>query len=273
MYDQLGLKFDEVAEQKTVLEFVVEQVQLHTDSDHAGTPNEARRLLNQFEFPKNRWNERVSVLSGGERRRLQFLSVLSKKPNVLLLDEPSVDCDLDTLSALETFLADFKGVLVVVSHDRSFADKVTDHLFVFEGKGIVKDFQGSLSEYASCLIDLEDNKIQSKLAAVAAGGPTDGSDTAEKKTNFKEDKAKRNELRNFVRQAKKDMLNLERATEKLKAKVEELQSEIDSSGDEGWTVLADLTDKLNKVNDEIDEKEMRWLELAEELEEAEEVEL
>jgi len=265
VYDQLGLKFDARAEQQTVLEFVVEQVQ-RQEVQEAGTPDEATRLLRQFEFPRYRWNERVSVLSGGERRRLQFLSVLSQKPNVLILDEPSVDCDLDTLSALETFLGEFKkGVLLIVSHDRAFADKVTDHLFVFEGQGVVKDFTGSLSEYASCLVDLENDKIQRKLQSSA--GEEDREE--ETKAEQKQAKAERNQVRNFVRQAKKDMVNLERATEKLKAKAEQLQAELNSSADEGWTVLADLTEQLNQVKGEIDEKEMRWLELAEELENVE----
>jgi ABC transport system ATP-binding/permease protein len=95
------------------------------------------------------------MLSGGERRRLQLLSVLSKNPNFLILDEPSNDLDLNTLSALESYLADFEGVLVIVSHDKFFTDKVTDHLFVFEGNGAVKDYLGSLSEYAECLIEQE----------------------------------------------------------------------------------------------------------------------
>lgn len=258
VYDQLGLKFDPMAEQQTLLEFVVEQVQ--SAHDNAGTP-EARRLLQQFEFPQNRWIARICVLSGGERRRLQLLSVLSKNPNVLLLDEPSVDCDMDTLAALESYLVQFKGVLIVVSHDRAFADKVTDHLFVFEGKGVIKDFQGSLSEYASCLVDLENDKIQAKL-----NSPGDAAAQDSQKVNYKEDKAERNRIRNFVRQAKKDMTNLERAVEKLKAQAQDLQSQIDGSSDEGWTVLANLTDELNKTNEAIDEKEMRWLELAEELE-------
>jgi ABC transport system ATP-binding/permease protein len=266
VYDQLGLKFDPVAEQQTLLEFVVEQVQA-TDDD-AGFP-EARKLLNRFEFPKNRWTERISVLSGGERRRLQILSVLSKKPNVLLLDEPSVDCDFDTLGALESYLGEFKGVLIVVSHDRAFADKVTDHLFVFEGNGVIKDFQGSLSEYATCLVDLENDKIQAKLDSGGAAG-SDG----EKKGNYKDDKAERNRIRNFVRQAKKDIINLERSLDILKAKADDLQKKIDQSSGEGWTVLADLSAELNQTNDEIEEKEMKWLALAEELEVVEaEVEL
>jgi ABC transport system ATP-binding/permease protein len=181
------------------------------------------------------------------------------------LDEPSVDCDLDTLSALEGYLEQFQGVLLVVSHDRAFADKVTDHLFVFEGDGVVKDFQGSLSEYASCLVEMENQKIQATVSA----GTVDGSSTSgdSKQAAYKLDRAKRNETRNFVRQAKKEMLNIERALEKLKVQAEKVQSDLDStSSDEGWTVLAELTSKLGALNCQIEEKEMRWLELGEELE-------
>jgi ATP-binding cassette subfamily F protein uup len=184
------------------------------------------------------------------------------------LDEPSVDCDLDTLSAVETFLQEtFKGVLVVVSHDRMFADKVTDHLFVFEGNGVIKDFQGSLSEYASCLVELENQKIQTQM--MMGGGDANENNNKKTNDNYKEEKAKRNEVRNFVRNAKKEMNKLENAMEKLKIKAETLQSEIDSSSEAGWTVLADLTDQLQKINEGVEEKELTWLELAEGLEEVE----
>jgi ATP-binding cassette subfamily F protein uup len=93
------------------------------------------------------------MLSGGEKRRVQLLSVLSKKPNVLICDEPSDDIDLNTLTALETYLADWNGVLLVVSHDRFFTDIVTNHLFAFEGDGAVLNYAGSLFEYADCLLD------------------------------------------------------------------------------------------------------------------------
>lgn len=263
VYDQLGLKFDEIAEKQTILEYVVDQIQSNGSKSMGENPSEARALLRQFEFPRSRWQERISVLSGGERRRLQILSVLSVKPNFLVLDEPSVDCDLDTLSALENYLDQFKGVLLVISHDRAFADKVTDHIFVFEGDGVVKDFQGSLSEYGSCLVELENQKIQDSI-----DGDSSDSDSTNTKQSYKEDRAKRNEVRNVVRQTKKEMTNIERALEKLKPKAAEVQSEIDdTSSDAGWTVLAELTDKLNAINDEIDEKELRWLELGEQLEE------
>ncbi|KAG7343104.1 ABC transporter ATPase [Nitzschia inconspicua] len=259
VYDQLGLKFDPSAESQTVMEFVIDQAQYDNISNTGDTPAEARQLLKQFEFPRSRWNEPISVLSGGERRRLQLLSVLTKKPNFLIADEPSVDLDLDSLSALETFLDQFQGVLLTVSHDRAFADKVTDHLFVFEGNGVVKDFGGTLSEYASCLVELENRKIHQ-----ASG---DNSAAEIKRQQHKEDSAERNQVRNFVRGAKKEMLNIERALEKLRGKSNDIQAEIDStSSDEGWSVLAELTDKLNSVNEQIEEKEMRWLELGEKLE-------
>lgn len=151
---------------------------------------------------------------------------------------------------------------MVISHDRAFADKVTDHIFVFEGDGVIKDFQGTLSEYGSCLVELENQKIQ------GASGDLSEIDSADAKQTYKEDRAKRNEVRNFIRQTKKEMTKIERSLDKLKAKAAEAQSEIDAtSSDAGWTVLAELTDKLNAINEEIDEKEMMWLELGEQLEE------
>ena len=176
----------------------------------------------------------------------------------------SCDMDLNTLAALESYLNDFKGVVVTVSHDRAFADKCADHLFVFEGNGVVKDFPGTLSEYASVLVDLENDSIVQKE------GELQGEvGVGEKKVNHKEDKAKRNEQRNAVRRAKKDMTNLENAMEKLKTQAAKVQKEINESSDAGWTVLADLTEKMNNLNDEIEEKEMLWLEVAEILETAE----
>jgi len=142
-------------------------------------------------------------------------------------------------------------------------------VFVFEGDGVIKDFQGSLSEYGSCLVELENKKIQDSVSGGDSNNGGSSSD-ASTQTNYKEDRAKRNELRNFVRQTKKEMTNIERALEKLKPKAADVQSEIDgTSSDAGWTVLAELTEKLNAINEEIDEKEMRWLELGEQLEEME----
>ena len=142
--------------------------------------------------------------------------------------------------------------------------QVTDHLFVFEGNGVVKDYIGTLTDYAECLVE------QENADDFEGSGPAISDE--EKKTSYKEDKAKRNERRNKLRQLKKDLNKVEPKIEKLKAKAEGLQKEMDDSADEGWTVLADLTEKLQVVNDEIEENEMLWLEVAEELETLEEEE-
>lgn len=259
VYDQMGLVVPK--EDMTVMEFVQDQVKDAQGDAMSEAPEKARKLLNQFEFQRERWMDRVSMLSGGERRRLQLLSVLTKNPNFLILDEPSNDLDLNTLAALEGYLADFTGVLVIVSHDKFFTDKVTDHLFVFEGNGVVKDYLGSLSEYAECLIEQENAHFSN----------TNNGDSMDvdggKKSNYKEDKAARNERRNTLRKLQKEMANLENVMEKLKPKATKLQEEINSlSGDEGWTVLAELTEKVDAINTEVDEKEMQWLEMAEEVE-------
>lgn len=110
----------------------------------AVSEREAMSLLTRFQFPSKRWYDRVGQLSGGERRRLQLLQVLARAPNVLLLDEPSNDLDINTLTTLEEYLTEeFEGCLVVVSHDSVFVNKVAEHLFVFEGDGVVRDFLGS----------------------------------------------------------------------------------------------------------------------------------
>jgi ATP-binding cassette subfamily F protein uup len=197
---------------------------------------------------------------------LQMLSVLSQRPNFLVMDEPSVDCDLDTLQALETYLQEeFDGVLLVVSHDRSFADKVSDHLFLFQGEGEIVDFQGTLSEYATTLVELENDRIPGQSSG---GGSSSPFDNENKKLAYKEDRSKRNEQRNTISRARKDMNNLDKSLEKLRQKAANIQKDIDSSSKEGWTVLADLTEKLQVANQEIDEKELHWMELAELVEEA-----
>ncbi len=235
VYDQMGLVLLPSEETTTtVMQFVLDQVQDAQGEALSEAPEKARKLLTQFEFPRPRWMERVSMLSGGERRRLQLLSVLSKNHNFLILDEPSNDLDLNTLSALESYLADFEGVLVIVSHDKFFTDKVTDHLFVFEGNGAVKDYLGSLSaEYAECLIEQENNFFSSYSNNGNSGNANAGEGT--NKSSYKEDKAARNDCGSTLRKLTKEMDNTENSISKLKARAAVLQSEVESSdGAEGW---------------------------------------
>lgn len=190
--------------------------------------------------------------------------VFLQRPNFLILDEPSNDIDINTLAALESYLQEFKGVLLIVSHDRFFTDKVTDHLFVFEGNGLVKDYMGSLSEYADCLVEQEKNSPQYG----------DATSTTTQKQNDDDDGAaerrkQANERRRAANKAKKEMKKLEKSMEKLKASANELQQELDeasSTDGQGWTVLAELTDKLQNTNDQLEEQELEWLELAEQVE-------
>ena len=262
VYDQMGIPF--LDDNQNVLDFVKERVESTTGASMAEAPQEAMKLLRQFQFPRQRWQERVSMLSGGERRRLQLLSVLTKRPNFLILDEPTNDIDLDTLRALEEYLEEYKGVLVIVSHDRLFTDKVTKHLFVFEGDGMVKDYLGSLTDYADCLMEQE---RRADSVSSSSSGSGEG-----RKAAYKEDNKMRNERRNAIKKKKRELGRIEPAIDRLKEKAGGIQAEIDSSADEGWTVLADLTDRLNAVNDEIDGLEMEWLEMAEDLQELEEEE-
>merc|ERR1740139_288426 len=184
-YDQRGLQTTG-EEREKVLEFVVSQVELGVVEKKAGdgggeaggvsggsgsgasasvSADVARQLLTKFAFPASRWQDEVARLSGGERRRLQLLACLAARPNVLVLDEPTNDLDIDTLTVLEEYLDDFQGVVVVVSHDRWFCDRVMDppplegdvidyrrsSLFVFEGDGVVSQFPGTYSEYFTAL--------------------------------------------------------------------------------------------------------------------------
>ena len=125
------------------------------------------RLLSRFLFPHDMLSTRVERLSGGERRRLYLLTILLQEPNLLILDEPTNDLDIVTLNILEEYLREFQGSLLVVSHDRHFLDRVTDHLLVFVGDGRVKDFIGSFSEYRAYVRDLEKSRSGGKKAAPA----------------------------------------------------------------------------------------------------------
>ncbi len=171
-----------------------------------------------------------------------------KRPNFLILDEPTNDLDLDTLAALESYLEEFQGVLLVVSHDVYFTDKVCKHLFVFEGNGIIKDYDGSLSEYAECLVVDQTPKAEEPLVS------------------YKDEKKTRTEKRNLVKKLERDIEKIESDIQKLKSKKDNLQLEMDNSTDKGWSVLADLSNQICKIGEDIENKELRWLELSEQLE-------
>lgn len=205
----------------------------------------AAQFLELFLFSPDQQYSFISKLSGGEKRRLQLLAILFKNPNFLVLDEPTNDLDLPTLSVLEQFLLDFPGCLLIISHDRYFMDRIVDHLFVFEGDGIIKDFPGNYASYR----EEEENKttevpIQTKQEEKSTlQEPT----AVKKKAGFKE---------------KREFELLEKELEHLNAEKQVLTEQL-SSGNLDYPSLEKASNRIKEVDALIDEKEMRWLELSE----------
>jgi ATP-binding cassette subfamily F protein uup len=186
----------------------------------------------------------ASQLSGGERRRLYLLTILMKNPNFLILDEPTNDLDVLTLQVLEDFLDDYPGCLVVVTHDRYFMDKLVDHLFVFEGKGVIRDFNGTYAEYRAIKRSeaLDNKKVPDKIQATAPA-------PAEKGPSLSSTE------RNEFKKLEKDIDQLE---QRKKTILERFNADNLSTEDAGK-----LSAELGSVQASLEEKELRWLELAE----------
>ena len=223
-------------EDKRVIEVLKDIADVIIMSD--GRKITASQLLEHFMFPSKMQYTYVSKLSGGEKRRLYLLTILMKNPNFLILDEPTNDLDLLTLNKLEEFLLDFKGCLILVSHDRYFMDKLTDHLFVFKGGGDIKDEYCSYSEYRIKLNNKE-KEIQ--------------------KAEINQAKLNTNKL-SF--QQKKEHRNLEKQIEKLEFEKEKIENLFkDSSLD--YESMLEKSKELEKVNLLLDEKLSKWMELDE----------
>ncbi|MCC6684549.1 MAG: ATP-binding cassette domain-containing protein, partial [Bacteroidia bacterium] len=203
----------------------------------------ATQLLKLFLFDDKQQYTYVSQLSGGEKRRLYLLTVLIKNPNFLILDEPTNDLDIATLNVLEDFLDDYRGCLLVVTHDRYFMDKLSDHLFIFEGEGKVRDFNGNYQDF---LDEQEQRKEEAKTESkeAKAGG---GKSVSKKKAGFKE-------------QREYDLLTKE--IEQLEQHKQLLQEQINTAGSRHEELMA-ISKELEKVQEDLDEKSMRWLELSE----------
>lgn len=209
-------------------------------------------LLNRFLFPHEMLNNKIEKLSGGERRRLYLLTVLMQQPNLLILDEPTNDLDIVTLNILEEYLKEFGGSLIIVSHDRHFLDKLVDHLFVFCGDGIIKDFIGSYSEYRSFIKDYEaQKKSQEKKTEKNAGN---------EKKKWKPETG--NEKVKLTWKEKKEMEQLEKELEELANEKAALE-EILGSGTTDYGRLQQTSERIGEIITLTDEKEMRWLELSE----------
>lgn len=211
-------------------------------------------LLTHFEFPPATQYSPVYKLSGGEKRRLQLLQVLIKNPNFLILDEPTNDFDIKTLNILEDYLLGFKGVLVLVSHDRYFMDRLVDHLFVFEGNGVIRDFPGNYTDYREVLAEENSKIAEEKRNATATLTPV-----AQKVVvNTPTEKAKK---MSFKEKQEYEKLEIEIA--KLEEEKQKLTDLLSAGSITDYTEIAKTSQRIEVISHEIDEKSMRWLELAE----------
>ena len=207
----------------------------------------AAQFLQLFLFDPDKQYTYISSLSGGEKRRLHLLSILFRNPNFLVLDEPTNDLDLPTLGVLENFLIEFPGCIIIVSHDRYFMDRLVDHLFVFEGDGIIRDFPGNYSQYRLEEKEMPDKQKPGK-AAETAGTNAGMAPTAQKKQlSYKE---------------KREFETLEKEIEAL-TREKALVTEKLNSGSTPFEELQQLSTRIGEVSRLLDEKELRWLELSE----------
>lgn len=208
----------------------------------------AQQLLERFLFSRKKQYDYVEKLSGGERKRLYLCTILIQNPNFLILDEPTNDLDIVTLNVLESFLLDFPGCIIVVTHDRYFMDKVIDHLFVFRGEGVIEDFPGNYSDY----------RVYEDSQPVISNTGTD----EDKKDNKS---WKQNEASKLSFNEEKELRNIESKLNALAFDKKELEAKFhnpDLSQDD----INELSDKLQKIIDTIEAKEERWFELSSKLE-------
>lgn len=242
-FSQDGMKFNEQQRLIDVISDIAEYI------DYGGGQHiTAGQLLQHFLFTPEQQYDYVYKLSGGEQRKLYLCTVLMRNPNFLVLDEPTNDLDIQTLEVLEEYLQDYPGCVIIVSHDRFFMDKIVDHLLVFNGEGVIKDFPGNYTQYREWE-SLKPKETQNDKKLV---------DTEKK------------EKREFVGEQRRKKTYKEKCEfeqlEKDIAKLEQEQKEIEEALCSGTLSIDELTEKskrLPEIKDALEEKEMRWLELSE----------
>jgi len=241
-FSQKGLTYKE---DQRVIDFMKDIAEYYPLAN--GKSISASQFLRMFLFNEQTQYTTISNLSGGERRRLYLISVLFQNPNFLIFDEPTNDLDLPTLTVLESFLAQFQGCLIIVSHDRYFMDKIVDHLLVFEGEGKIKDFIGSFTEY-------RDQQTQNKnIKKSEPAKPVEEKQT--KNTNSK---------RKLSFKEQKELENIEKEMPVLKEKQDEILEKLNNETD--YSIISELSQKLEETTSQLEAYEMRWLELQEILE-------
>ena len=241
-FSQKGLTYKE---DQRVIDFMKDIAEYYPLAN--GKSISASQFLKMFLFNEQTQYTTISNLSGGERRRLYLISVLFQNPNFLIFDEPTNDLDLPTLTVLESFLAQFQGCLIIVSHDRYFMNKIVDHLLVFEGEGKIKDFIGSFTEY-------RDQQAQNKNTKKSE--PT--KPTEEKQTK------NTNSKRKLSFKEQKELENIEKEMPFLKEKQDEILGKLNNETD--YNIISELSQQLEETTSQLEAHEMRWLELQEILE-------
>ena len=243
-FSQEGLQFDENQKVIDIITDIADYIDFGS-----GKKLSASQFLQYFLFTPEQQHNYVYKLSGGERRKLYLCTVLMRNPNFLILDEPTNDLDIQTLQVLEEYLQDFAGCVIVVSHDRYFMDKVVDHLLVFRGEGVIRDFPGNYTQYR----DVAAMESKESMAAKASQKQTE---TPAKKDYHNDTR------RRLSYKEKMEYQQLEKDIETLEAEKKQIEEALCS----GTLSVDELTEKsirLPKLEEELDEKSMRWLELSE----------
>ena len=242
-FSQDGMKFNEQQRVIDVISDIAEYI------DYGGGQHiTAGQLLQHFLFTPEQQYDYVYKLSGGEQRKLYLCTVLMRNPNFLVLDEPTNDLDIQTLEVLEEYLQDYPGCVIIVSHDRFFMDKIVDHLLVFNGEGVIKDFPGNYTQYRE-LESLKPKEAQNDKK-------TADTDKKEKREFVGEQRRKK---------TYKEKCEFEQLGKDI-AQLEQEQKEIEEALCSGTLSIDELTEKskrLPEIKDALEEKEMRWLELSE----------
>lgn len=242
-YSQDGLSFNEQMKVIDVVKNIAEVIPV------GGKMLTASQFLQHFLFSPEKQYSYVYKLSGGEKRRLYLCTVLMSNPNFLVLDEPTNDLDIETLQVLEEYLSDFKGCVIVVSHDRYFMDRVVDHIFVFNGDGNIKDFPGNYTDYREWRDEERAAAARNAAAQAAKNSPV--------KQNYRSD-----EKRKLTFKEKREYETLEAEIMELETEKSAIEQEM-SSGTLATDVLLEKSRRIQQVIELIDEKTLRWLELDE----------
>lgn len=245
-FSQEGLEYKE---DKRAIEYVKSMAEFFPLSD--GTKVSASQFMEKFGFTAEQQFTFLSKLSGGEKRRLHLMSILFRNPNFLVLDEPTNDLDLQTLRTLEEFLMDFPGCILIVSHDRYFMDRMVDHLFAFEGNGVIRDFPGNYSQYREAvdkgLLKDQDQQIMKPVAEEKKEPDVkQPSPPVQKKLSFKE---------------KFELESLEKELPALQEEKNRLEEKMGTAIP--YEELQKAAGRISEIITLLDEKEMRWLELSE----------